>query len=239
MNPIEELALSSLNKIHDNLWLGDYEKIQQIAKELLNTPESSNFLKFGQQGIEIAKNIRKAAASYNKKKEWIADNISNYFSQEHISFDNYMIGLIINRLKSIIEQENYYVENLDEGEYANFKASVKLFSRTNYKFRIINRHPKYETRAIFENKAKSLSDADLRDLADSLSSTHTSHTTKASTVLQLFSNESFIEATILPHTGWLRTVLRTGEQKDIEAISDKILEKFSGGEMERKISTTV
>src|SRR6185312_148926 len=170
MNPIEELTISSLNKIHDNIWLGDYTKIQQIAEELINTPESSNFLKFGEKGIEIAKNIRKNASMHARKKEWIANNISNFFTQQDLLFDNYVIGLILNRVKEIVDQENNYTKNLEDIEYVDFKAHLKIFERSNYKFRIVDRHPKYETRAIFENKAKLLSNSELKNLAESLSS---------------------------------------------------------------------
>lgn len=51
-------------------------------------------------------------------------------------------------------------------------------------------------------------------------------TTKSSSVLKFFSQNLFLEAVIMPYTGWIETMLPDSKIQDVTQFSEIVLEKF-------------
>lgn len=214
-------SISSLNKIRENFWLGDYEEIKQIIERIhsiskINDAIESTMLN-QEKVIQLRKDARSEESKKSRRQEWIASNVKEYLSKnDTFSVDSYITGIILSRIDKF--------NNINPIE----SKSSQLKNRENYKFRIIKRHPKYEVRAILHKKSL-LDEENIKIISDSLNVTKSFEPTKISAVLRLFSNQEFIEAIILPFTVVIKITLSEENEQRVEKISDTILLACTGG----------
>jgi len=56
---LEDEIVVALNKIRDNIWLGDLSEIQRIAKDILDSEESTELSKQADRAHEIVLKLRR------------------------------------------------------------------------------------------------------------------------------------------------------------------------------------
>jgi hypothetical protein len=216
-----ESILIALNRIRDNIWLGDLSEVQRIAEGILGDEDSKKLSKEADEAHKLVLKIRKQARNQEKKsKGWLADKMQGEFSENQVSSINYVLGTVVKRLDWVSDK----VKTAEEK-----KEVPVIVRRKNYRFRVIAKPPKYEVRTLVTRRFKTPNEDELKLLAKKLESEDFSiDKGKSSLVIRFFSKDEFVEAVILPYTAEMNMVERVRKEGRVEAVADSILATVIG-----------
>jgi hypothetical protein len=210
----KEEVIVALNKIRDNIWLGDLSEVQKIAYKILDDESSDKLLDEANKTHQIVLELRKQARKENRDSRlWLSDVAQKSFSENKLSSIDYIVGTIIKRLIWITKE----VKGAKE-------ESPSIVQRASYKFRVIAKPPKYEVRALLMAKSKLPDEWNQKELAKKLQvQDYSFDIRKTSAILRFFSGNEFIESVILPYSAEVNVVQRELKEDRIGIIADAIL----------------
>jgi len=229
-----EPVIEAINRVYDNIWLGDLEAAKEFAESNLEKIRAqldlSELEKTATKLRNFIQKMRKSAREKGIKNRrlWVADRLSKEMEKEELDPIKNIFGVLTIHLSSLNEAVSYLIKAQAQRTIESFAEKnleeERVFRRSErYRYAIQRLPDRWEVRAVLDTPAKAW---DLRKLRDRLVNYDLSIaevSKKAfSNIFELYSRDMYIR--VLGQEKLVEILIHTPATKDVEKRVSKVVE---------------
>jgi hypothetical protein len=205
----EENLIKTLNKIKDNLWIGDTIEARNLSSEMFDSESDTEIIKEYREAFSKLKDqhaeLRKVLKEEYKKSELdyiLSKKFSEVIQESQTDPRDAIIGSILDYMQSINER------------LKDVKNPFEINSGDGYKYSMLNLGSKYEVRMLFSNERSA---ANIEKMCNKLSAkgfqVRKTIEEKSYFLISTFSSEAYIEIVVfIPRVEFSITLLSPSQE---------------------------